>query len=192
MNDTIKIVVVGVLLSWAIMIMCGFYVGQGCKKCPEIVTTVTTPDTCRDTTPNLPLIVTGPKPTHLKPLQPKNDTNTPLVGKTDSLKPTPVPGVVVTDYVLSAEPVTYSTLKKYGDGDSIAISASSRILPITPPSDWRWDLRRFKAPDTTRAIIKVRHFGFGVTVGGGYSADQLAQKQYFPRLQVTVGLTWLK
>jgi hypothetical protein len=176
-------VLIGALLGW---LLCA-----QCNKCPETATTITAPDTCRDTTPNLPLIVTKPKLTVLKPLKPPKDTNAPLLGKTDSLNPCPVSGVVVADYVLSEAPVIYSTFKKYPDGDSMAISASSRILPITPPDDWKWTLERFKKADTIYQVIKGKRFGIGVTVGIGTGAQNIARKNYYPDAQITVGITWM-
>lgn len=50
---------------------------------------------------------------------------------------------------------TFSTGKRYLDGDSIAVAVSSRILPVTPPTDWCWTLDRWKQPDTCFSYTRI-------------------------------------
>lgn len=171
--------------------LCEFALKIGIPDCPEISATVTPAQHDVDSTPNLPLIVTQVKRT----VRPIKDTITAPRSK-DSLPPAQIDSTpIIGGLVLDLAPITtYNTWKTYPDGDSVHISASSRILPLTPPSDWSWTVDRFTRPDTTAITLttaKQRHFGFGVTIGAGYNTDNLQQKSWIPKVSVTAGITFL-
>ncbi len=189
MNDTIKMVVIGIVLSWAIFLMCGIYIGKGCNKCTEIVTTITPPVVNHDTTPDLPNIVVKPKPRLTASKFSKDST--PLHGMDSTLIALPLPPVGSDSGILKPEPLSYCTFKRYPDGDSIAAGVSSSILPLDPPVDWKWHLDRFKVADTSKLVVKNKHFGIGITAGAGYGGQQIARKSYVPDVQITVGFTWM-
>jgi len=62
---------------------------------------------------------------------------------------------IIHDTVKSDTAVSYSTGKRYFDGDSIAVSVSSKILPYVTPPDWIWNLDRWKQPDTCFSYTRI-------------------------------------
>lgn len=70
---------------------------------------------------------------------------------------------------------TYTTGKRYNNGDSIAVSVTSSILPVIAPQDWVWGLERY-SNDSTRTINRIdtiQHYksarwGIGPYAGYGY------------------------
>ena len=161
----------------------------GIPGCPIVTATVTPAQHDADSTPNLPLIVTV-RPSK-KPVEAikHSDTLPDTVPVIINLSPVSAPTAAD-----SAPVATYSTFKRFPDGDSVHISASSKILPLTPPNDWSWTVDRFTRPDTTAVTLttaKQRHFGFGMTIGAGLTTDNLTQKSYVPKLSLTVGYSWM-
>jgi hypothetical protein len=77
----------------------------------------------------------------------------------------------------STQFVTYSTGKRYLDGDSIGVSITSAELPRTTPKDLFWTLDRLKQADScfniTRLdivrVLKQARLGVGPSAGFGYA-----------------------
>jgi hypothetical protein len=155
-------VVTGLIFLITYGVICGIagaYLQQGCGPKielgrPDTAITTTPPRHDRDSTPNLPLIVTKPKP-RIKPVEAskpvlttKDTSDVPIVPPAN-----PDSGILM---VLppSDAPFSYNTHKKYENGDSVAVSATSKILPENPPADWIWRVDRFTDSDTTRTITQ--------------------------------------
>jgi hypothetical protein len=165
MSD-LKILLIGIIIALIMTFTAGWYVGNGCAPKiipgkPDTTLNVTKPDTCRDSSPKLPLIVTKPKKPHLSVSNLLGVAQADSSIKTDS---TPISGGLVADFMVIQEPITYRTFKTYKNGDSVAVGATSRILPEIPPTDWYWTVERFSAGDTTRQINRIDTVHIGTPI----------------------------
>jgi len=153
--------------------------------CPEAANTPAQHNI--DTTPGLPLIVEKVKP-RVKPVKApiiKDTANDTLdTALSDS---TPQSGGILLVLEPDKTVVSYKTYKKYENGDSLVFSVSSSILPETPPADWRAQIDRFTAPDTATAPAKRKRAGLGLTLGAGFGSDNIINKNFVPKAQITLG-----